>query len=140
MCKNRKERNMKRFITVAIPLALLLAASGFSALAQGMSGKMDAGRATGPGYEVTAEMQHYREVARLMRDMSGQMNKLQDRMATGEMSPERQKRMQQQLKEMSAIMAGMAGLADRPAMNDPEVRKQTGEMRRQMANMMRAQP
>jgi len=37
-------------------------------------------------------------------------------------------------------MAGMAGLADRPAMNDPEVRKQTGAMRKQMDNMMRAQP
>ena len=32
------------------------------------------------------------------------------------------------------------GLADRPAMNDPETRKQTGEMRKQMDNMMRAQP
>ena len=132
---------MKRVIRTAIPLALVLAAvSGPSALAQGMSGKMDAGRTTGPGYEVTAEMRHYREVAGLMRDMSRQMNKLQESMAKGAMSPERQKRMQRQLKEMSAIMAGMSGLTDRPSMNDPDVRKQTGEMRKQMDNLMQAQP
>ena len=133
---------MKRIITFAIPFALALAApaSGPSALAQGMSGKMDAGRTTGPGYEASAEMQRYREVARLMRDMSLQMNKMQERMAKGEMSPERQQRMQQQLKEMSTMMARMAWLADSPAMNDPEVKKQTGEMRKQMDNMMRAQP
>ena len=133
---------MKRIITFAIPFALALAApaSGPSALAQGMSGKMDAGRTTGPGYKVTPEMQRYREVAGLMRDMSRQMNTMQESIAKGEMSPERRKRMQDQLKEMSDMMARMSGLADRPAMNDPETRKQTGEMRKQMDNMMRAQP
>lgn len=133
---------MKRNIRIAMPFALALASSvsGPSALAQGMSGNMGAGRTTGPGYEVTAEMQRYREVAGLMRDMSLQMNKMQERMAQGEMSPERQKRMQQQLKEMSAMMTRMAWLADRPAMNDPEIGKQTNEMRRQMDNMMRTQP
>ena len=133
---------MKRIITIAIPFALALAASasGPSALAQGMSGKMDAGRTTGPGYEASAEMQNYREVTGLMRDMSRQMNKMQESMAKGQMSTERQKRMQEQLKEMSDMMARMSGLADRPAMNDPQVKKQTGEMRKQMDNMMRAQP
>ena len=133
---------MKRIITIAIPFALALAApaSGPSALAQGMSGKMGPSRTTGPGYEASAEMQRYREVAGLMRDMSQQMNKLQEGMVKGEMSPERRKRMQEQLKEMSDMMARMSGLADRPAMNDPETRKQTGEMRKQMDNMMRAQP
>ena len=82
---------MKRIIRIAMPFALALAASvsGPSALAQGMSGNMGTLRTTGPGYEVTAEMQRYREVARLMRDMSLQMNKMQERMAKGEMSPER---------------------------------------------------
>lgn len=133
---------MKRTITFAIPLALALAASapGSPALAQGMSGNMGAGRMTGPGYEVTAEMQRFREMAGLMRDMSQQMNRMQESMAKGAMSPERQKRMQQQLKEMSDMMTGMAGLADRPSMNDPETRKQTDEMRQRMGSMLRAQP
>jgi hypothetical protein len=79
---------MKRITRIAIPFALILAfsASGPTALAQGMPGTMDAGCTTGPGYEVTAEMQRYRE------------------------------------------------------MNDPEIGKQTGEMRKQMDTMMRAQP
>ncbi|MGB5080365.1 MAG: hypothetical protein WBO23_06450 [Burkholderiales bacterium] len=133
---------MRRLITVGIPFALVLAASasGPPALAQGMPGKMDAGRTTGPGYEVTAEMQRYREMAGVMRDMSRQMNKMQESMATGEMLPERRKRMQQQLKEMSDVMSRMAGLADRPSMNDPDTRKQTGEMRKQVDDMMRMQP
>ena len=133
---------MKRIITIALPFALALATSvsGPSALAQGAPGKMDTARTTGPGYEVTAEMQRYREVAGLMRDMSQQMNKLQEAMGKSEMSPERRKRMQQQLKEMSGLMTGMAGLADRPAMNDPQVTKQTEVMRKQMDNMMRVQP
>jgi hypothetical protein len=41
---------------------------------------------------------------------------------------------------MSDMMTRMAGLADRPSMNDSETRKQTGEMRKQMDSMMRAQP
>ena len=130
---------MKRLATIGMPFALVLAASGPSVLAQGMPGKMDAGTA-GPGYEVTAEMQRYREMAGLMRDMSRQMNKMQEGMTKSEMSPARRKRMQQQLKEMSAMMGRMAGLADRPSMNDPETRKQTAEMRKQMDNVMRAQP
>lgn len=133
---------MKRIIAIAVTLALVLVASAFGplALAQGTPGKMGAGRTTGPGYEVTEEMQRYREVVGLMRDMSQEMNKLQKNMAKGEMSPEKQKRMQLQLKEMSDLMTRMAGLADRPAMKDPEVRKQTGEMRKQMDHMMRANP
>jgi len=133
---------MNRTITFAIPLALVLAASapGSAALAQSMSGNMGAGRMAGPGYEVTAEMQRFREMAGLMRDMSQQMNRMQESMAKGAMSPERQKRMQQQLKEMSDMMTGMAGLADRPSMNDPETRKQTDEMRQRMGGMLRAQP
>ena len=91
---------MKRFIAVAIPFSLLLAASGPSALAQGMSGNMGAGRTTGPGYEVTAEMQRYREVAGLMRDMSRQMNKLQESMAKGGKSAAGQGGMQRQHEEM----------------------------------------
>jgi hypothetical protein len=130
---------MKR-IAIAVPFVLAMAAAGPSALAQGMSGNMGAGRATGPGYEVTAEMQRYREMAGVMRDMSQQMNRMQESMAKGEMSPERRARMQQQLKAMSELMTRMAGLADRPSMNDPETRKQTGEMRQQMDNMIRTQP
>lgn len=131
---------MKRIITIAIPFALALAASGPSALAQGMSGKMDTGRTTGPGYEVTAEMQRYREMGDVMRDLSKQMNKMEQDMAKGEMSPEKRKRMKQKLAEMSEIMRRMSGLIDRPSMNDPEVWKQTEEMRKQMDSMMRAQP
>lgn len=86
---------MKRIITTAIPFALVLAASGPPALAQGTPGKVDAGRATSMGYEVAPGMQRYRE---------------------------------------------MAGLTDRPSMNDPEIRKQTEEMRKQMDSMMRSQP
>jgi len=130
---------MKR-IAIAVPFVLAMAAAGPSALAQGVSGNMGAGRATGPGYEVTAEMQRYREMAGVMRDMSQQMNRMQESMAKGEMSPERRARMQQQLKAMSELMTRMAGLADRPSMNDPETRKQTGEMRQQMDNMIRTQP
>ena len=85
---------MKRIIRIAMPFALALAASaaGPAALAQGTPGKVDAGRPTSMGYEVTAEMQRYREVAELMRDMSRQMNKLQESMAKGEMSAASQKR------------------------------------------------
>lgn len=141
---------MKRIIAIAIPFALALAASvsGPSALAQGMSGSMGGGSMMGggnmgggsmgsPGYEVTAEMQRYREMAGLMRDMSQQMDKIQQGMAQGEMSPQRQQRMRQQLSEMSEIMYRMSGLADRPSMNDPEIRRQTEQMRRQMDNMIR---
>ena len=133
---------MKRIVTIAVPFVLLLAASASvpSALAQGMPGKMDAARMTGPGYEATAEMQRYREMAGLMRDMSQQMNRMQEAMAKGDMSPGRRTRMQQQLKEMSEMMMRMAGLADRPSMNDPETKKQTDEMRRQMDALMRSKP
>jgi hypothetical protein len=31
-------------------------------------------------------------------------------------------------------------VSDRPSMNDPETRKQTGKMRKQMDRMLRAQP
>ncbi len=131
---------MKRIITIAIPFALVLAASGPSALAQGMSGKTDAQRTTGPGYEVTAEMQRYREMGGVMRDLSKQMNKMEQDMAKGKMSLERRKRMKQKLAEMTDVMRRMSGLIDRPSMNDPEIGKQTSEMRKQMDSMMRAQP
>lgn len=130
---------MKYITTIVKPLsiALALAVTGTPALAQGMSGKMESGRTTGPGYEVTAEMQRYREMAPLMRDMSQQMNKMQDEMGKGGMSSEQQKRMQMQLRDMSDMMKQMSGLADRPSMNDPETRKQVGEMRKKMDRMMR---
>ena len=133
---------MKRTITFAISLALVLAASapGSMALAHGMSGNMGAGRMTGPGYEVTAEMQRFREMAGLMRDMSQQMNKDAGEHGERRNVAREPKRMQQQLMEMSDMMTGMAGLADRPSMNDPELKKQTDEMRQRMGSMLRAQP
>jgi hypothetical protein len=133
---------VKRIIAKAIPVAMLLAGSAFgsSALAQGMRGKTDAARTAGPGYEVTEEMRRYRGMAGVMRDMSQQMNRMQERMAQSDMSPEMRKRMKQQLKEMSDLMGRMAGLADRPSMSDPEMRKHTEEMRKQMDAMMRAHP
>lgn len=133
---------MKRIITIAIPFALTLAtlAPGPSALAQGMSGKMDTQRATGPGYEVTAGMQRYREMGGVMRDLSKQMSKMEQDMAKGEMSLQKRKLMKQKLVEMSDLTKRMSGLIDRPSMNDPEIEKQTAEMRKQMDTMMRAQP
>jgi hypothetical protein len=128
---------MKPTLPIAITFALALAAPAPSAPAQGMPGKADAGRMTGPGYEISPELQRYREMAGLMRDMSQLMSKMQERMAKGEMSPEAQKRMQRQLQEMSDMMRRLAGLADRPTMGDPETRKQTEEMRRQMDSTMR---
>jgi len=126
---------------MAIPVALTLAlTSTSSVLAQGMSGKMDSGRMSGPGYETSQDMQRYREMSGLMRDMSQQMNKMQTAMAKGTMSADQQKRMQQQLKEMSELMTRMAGLQDRPSMNDSESKRQAEEMRKQMDKMMRANP
>jgi hypothetical protein len=130
---------MKHMNTIVIPCALALLISGPSAMAQDMSGKPQAGRTTGPGYEVTAEMQRYREMASVMRDMSQQLDKMQGDMKKNEMSPDARNRMQQRLSEMSEMMRRMSGLADRPSMNDPENQKQIREMRKQMDTMMRSQ-
>lgn len=132
-----KQLNMAQSI---LTLILASVAVGPLAAAEGAGGKPAAIPPGSPGYEISAEMQHYREIAGLMRDMSRQMNIIQEGMAKGEMSPEKRKRMQQQLKEMSEMMARMTVVADRPAMNDPRTRKQTEEMRKQMDNMMRTQP
>ena len=133
---------MKRRINVAVLLSLGMAVAtlGLPVQAQDMPGKTAAGRTTGPAYEVSPEVRRFREMAGLMRDMSQQMNRMQESMANGEMSPESRTRMQQQLKAMSELMRRMSGLADRPSMSDPETKKQTESMRRQMKEMMQAHP
>jgi len=133
---------MKPVVTASLRLAFILiaAAAASSALAQGAPGKTGAGGAATPGYEVTSELQRYREMAGVMRDMSQQMSKLQEELAKGEPLPERKKGIKRQLEEMADITKHMSGLLDRPSMKAPEVKKLAAQMREQMDRLMRDQP
>ena len=93
--------------------------------------------ASSPGFEVTPEMQRYREMGEFMEQMQGEMQKMSQRMAQPELGPQQRKTMASQMKRMSSMMRRMSGLIDRPSMRDAEARKEIDAMRSDMTAMQK---
>ena len=93
--------------------------------------------ASSPGYEVTPEMQRYREMGEFMDNMQVEMKKMSQSMAQPNLGPQQRKTMASQMKHMSSIMRRMSGLIDRPSMRGAEAGKELEAMRSEMAAMQK---
>ena len=112
----------------ATTIAAALVASSAS-FAQAPAG--EAVPRTGPASEASPMFQRYHAMAGLMKDMVQEMSRMQEEMGKGEMTPDARKQMATKMKRMS-------GLADRPTMKEPEMRREYEEMRRQMDEMSKS--
>jgi hypothetical protein len=81
--------------------------------------------------------EHHQMMSDMMKDMSGEMNRMTEQMGGGEPTPEQRKQMSQRMERMSKLMHHMSGLESRPAMKGPEMQKQQDLMRKQMDEMKR---
>jgi len=93
--------------------------------------------ASSPGFEVTPEIQRYREMGELMENMQAEMKYMSERMEKPELGPQQRKTMASQMKRMSSMMRRMSGLIDRPSMRGAEARKQIDAMRSEMTAMQK---
>ena len=84
-----------------------------------------------------ATSQHHQKMYQMMRDMTGEMGKMTERMSQGALTPEQSRQMAQHMTSMSTMMRRMSGLASRPAMKNSDQQKQMDQMRKQMDEMMR---
>ena len=118
-------------VAAAFLVALLVPAT--PALAQ------PAATPTGPASEASPMFQRHHAMAGLMKDMAETMRRMQEDMADfDKLSPETRRHMADDMKRMSRLMQRMSGWADRPTMNESEMRRQYEEMRREMEAMSRA--
>lgn len=111
--------------TGALLTALALAGASYAQMGQGMMGSRGA---QGPGSEQATGM---------MRDMSKEMTEMSDAMAKGTLTPEMQKRMSQQMKEMAGMMDGISGMMGPGMMTSPDSQKRMDQMRMRMDEMMK---
>jgi len=128
-----------KFVTISrrVLLAVVLAAAAAApaAAAQGAGEKPVVIAPGSPGYEITEEMRHCREMAEIMQAMSVEMSRMQDVMKKGDIPPAARKRMQVKLERMADMMKDMSWLINRPVMNDAERRRKIEAMRKQMAEL-----
>ena len=83
----------------------------------------------------TGVSEHHRMMSDMMKDMSQEMGRMTEQMASGEPTAEQRKQMSQRMERMSKLMHHMSGLESRPAMKGPEMQKQQDLMRKQMDEM-----
>lgn len=113
---------------IALGTALLLCFGAFSA------GPASA-QTTGESRQ-TGVSEHHQRQYELMRDMSEAMSKMAQEMARGDLTSDKIKHMRQRMERMSKMMRRMSGLLSRPAMKEPEMKKQMAQMRKEMDEMM----
>jgi hypothetical protein len=89
---------------------------------------------TGPywGGDVT---QHHQWIYRMMKDMTDQMEKMNELMLRGDLTPDQRRQTAQRMRQMSTMMRRLSGLEARPAIGEGKWKKQTDQMRRQMDEM-----
>ena len=92
-----------------------------------------------PSLDKPSVSEHHQGEHQLMQDMSQEMNKMTEEMSRGELTIQQRKDMSQRMERMSNMMHSMAALSG-PAMRDPESEKKMDQLRREMDQMMRAQP
>lgn len=80
--------------------------------------------------------QHHRVEYLLMKDMADDMARMADEMATKDATVEQRKQMARRMERMSVLMHHMSGFWARPAMSEPEMKKQMDQMRREMDAMI----
>jgi exonuclease VII large subunit len=80
--------------------------------------------------------QHHQLQYRMMNEMTQEMTRMTEQMSRGELSPEENKKMGEQMSRMAKLMLFMSGLAARPAHNHAQLQKQMDQMRAQMSEMM----
>lgn len=90
---------------------------------------------SGPGYEVTREMQRYREMGEVMGRMQAEMKAMSDKLRQPSLEPQQYSSIAPQMKRMSSMMQRMSGLIDRPSMRDADARKELSAMRKEMDAM-----
>lgn len=90
---------------------------------------------TGPASEASPMFQRHHAMAGIMKEMVVQMDLMRSEMGQGHPTAESRKRMAADMERMSSMMRRMSGWADRPAMSEPEMRRQFDEMQREMAEM-----
>ncbi|MFZ5557476.1 MAG: hypothetical protein ACOZDY_12275 [Pseudomonadota bacterium] len=118
-------KTARRLWTGALLASLVFAGASYAQMGQGMMGGHGA---QGPGSEQASGM---------MRDMSKEMTEMSDAMAKGTLTPEMQKRMGQQMKEMAGMMDGMSGMMGTGMMTSPDSQKRMDQMRMRMDEMMK---
>ncbi len=101
-------------------------------------GVMDAGAQSAPSAPKEAEVSwHHQMLYRIMKDMTEEMARMADEMSRGELTAKQRAQMGQRMERMATLMRRMSGLAARPAMTEPDAKKQMEDMRKQMDAMMR---
>ncbi len=78
---------------------------------------------------------HHQLQYQMMKDMTAAMSRMTEQMSRGDLTPEENKKMGDQMGRMAKMMRFMSGLASRPAHTHAQLQKQMDQMRSQMDEM-----